>query len=797
MKKLLLFLLLLGRLAYAQEKGFHVQGILNDSTSGHPVEFVTLTLLQEQKAVKGGYSQPDGTFKISGLEAGRYELRITAVGYAEVLLSLEIKSDSKDLGRIVLTENRAGLKEVKITAARPIVQQEADRLVYDTQADPESKVFSVLEMMRKVPFLSLDGDDNILLKGNGGFRIFINGKPSAMLERNYKDVLRSMPAASIQKIEVITTPPAKYDAEGLAGIINIITNKRIDNGYTGNLNGNWRGPVGGPGLGGTLSARLGKWGLSVFGGGNEYLVPFVDFSTSRTSSIILTEQQGANRSGSKNAYLGTEVSYELDSLNLFSVQFNVNGNKSTSLGRQTSRILAASDLREQYRLENIGNGRGDGNDVAFNYQRGFKADKNRLLTFSYRYFGFENNQTNTISIDDRVLYTLPDYRQVNNQRSSEQTVQTDFVYPAKKVSVEAGIKAIFRKNESDFAYLSRLPDSGEYQEQGSMSNRYSNAQNIYGLYNTYRHKSKTWDIRAGFRIEQTVLDADFISTGSTVSQNYFNVIPSVAIGRKVGKGNLGIGYTQRIQRPGIYQLNPFVDRTNPNFERAGNPNLRPSLMNDINVNYSWSKKTSVNVALGHVFIKNMIFPVLVYDKSTGISRASYDNVGRARLLPTFNVNVNHPFSKVWNFSLNGRIGYGMTEGIVDGKEIKNKGVMYGAFVSSGYRFPKTWRVNVNLNLNGPNLNIQDRTNGMLYSSLSVSKDLVKDKLSFSAVVNNPTGKLVRRTRNSFGPEFLQYYESHEYFRSFQMSLNYKFGKLKEPIKKASRVIRNDDVQNSN
>jgi ferric enterobactin receptor len=220
-------------------------------------------------------------------------------------------------------------------------------------------------------------------------------------------------------------------------------------------------------------------------------------------------------------------------------------------------------------------------------------------------------------------------------------------------------------------------------------------------------------------------------------------------------------------------------------------------MNDINVNYTWSKKTTLTVALGHVFIKNMIFPVLVYDKETGISRASFDNVGRARLLPTLNVNVNHPFSKVWNLSLNGRMAYGMTEGTVDGEAIKNQGVMYGVFVSSGYRFPKTWRVNVNLNLDGPGLNIQDRTNGMLYSSLSVSRDLVKDKLSFSAVVNNPTAKYMHRTRNSFGPDFLQYYERQDYFRSFQLSLNYKFGKLKEPIKKASRVIRNDDVQNSN
>lgn len=785
--------------ANAQEKGHQLKGIVIDSASGKPLEFITVTLLKDQKAVKGDYTKTDGAFLFSGLGPSRYEIQITAVGYHNHTLPVEISDHSVDLGKITVRESAAGLKEVNVTAAKPIVQQEADRILYDMQADPESKVFNVLDMMRKVPYLSLDADDNILLKGNGDFRIFINGKPSGMMERNYKDVLRSMPASTIQRIEVITTPPSKYDAEGLSGIINIITNKRIDNGYTGNLNTNWRFPVGGPGAGGSLSARLGKWGLSVFSGASQYNVPEVSFINTRSTFRefpTVTDQRGSNSSESMNGYLGVEVSYDIDSLNLISGQFNINGNRNEGLGRQSSLLETSSGIGQQYRLLNTGLGHGNGNDVAFNYQRGFKADKNRLLTFSYRYYGFENRQQNTIGIYERIHYELPDYRQVNNQRFSEQTVQADFVYPSQKLTIEAGVKAIFRKNESDFGYLNRISDSGEYLEADSLSNHYFNTQNIYGVYNTYRYKHKSWDIRGGFRVEQTLLDADFISTGSQVSQNYFNVIPTVALGRKAGKGNLSLSYSQRIQRPGIYQLNPFVDRTNPNFERAGNPDLRPSVLNDINVSYSWSKKTSVNVALGHIFIKNMIFPVVVYDPATGISRSSFGNVGRARLLPTANLNVNHPISKKWNLSINGRLAYGMTEGLINNELVKNQGLMYGVNVSSGYRLEKNWRVNANVNLNGPGMNIQDRTNMMLFSSLSVSKDVIKDKLSFSGSLNNPFTQYRKSIRDSFGPDFLQYYERRDYFRSFQVSLNYKFGKLKEPIRKATRSIRNDDVQNS-
>lgn len=800
MKKLLLkSVILLFSGIFTAHAQHDLKGVVTDSASGKPLEFITVTLLKDQKAVKGDYTKTNGAFSFTGLTPSRYEVLVTAVGYRTHTLPVEITDRSLDLGKIAVQENSAGLREVKVTAAKPIVQQEADRILYDTQADPESKVFNVLDMMRKVPYLSLDADDNILLKGNGDFRILINGRPSGMIERNYKDILRSMPASSIQRIEVITTPPSKYDAEGLSGIINIITNKRVDNGYTGNVNTSWRYPAGGPGVGGSVSARLGKWGLSAFGGASQYNVPEVTFVNTRSTFRefpTVTDQRGGNTSESGNAYLGMEISYDIDSLNLVSGQLNMNGNRNKGLGTQSSLLETPDGIDQQYRLLNTGTGHGNGRDVALNYQRGFKADKNRLLTFSYRYYGFENNQKNTIGIYDRIQYELPDYRQQNNQRFSEQTLQADFVYPSQKLSVEAGVKAIFRKNESDFGYLNQVTDTGEYQQADSLSNHYFNSQTIYGVYNTYRYKHKSWDIRGGFRVEQTLLDADFISTNSRVSQNYFNIIPTIALGHKVGKGNLSVSYTQRIQRPGIYQLNPFVDRTNPNFERTGNPNLRPAIMNDINVSYSWSKKTSVNVAVGHVFIKDMIFPVLVFDPATGISRSSYGNVGRARLLPTVNLNVNHPFSKKWNMSINGRLAYGMTEGLINNELVKNKGLMYGVYVSSGYRLQNNWRINANINLNGPGMNIQDRTNMMLFSSLSVSKEVVKDKLTFSGSLNNPFNKYRRNTRDSFGPDFLQYNERRDYFRSVQLSLNYKFGKLKEPIRKATRSIRNDDVQNS-
>lgn len=790
--------------AQAPTGGSRITGIIADSTSAKPLDFITLNLMKDKNtAVKADFSKSDGSFVFQNLKPMKYNLVLVAVGYKSKTIEVDLTDSTRksvDLGTISISQNVVGLKEVTVTAIKPIVKQEVDRITYDLEADPESKVYSVLEMMRKVPYLSLDAEDNIFLKGNSDFKILINGKPSSMVERSYKDILRSMPASSIVRIEVITTPPAKYDAEGLAGIINIITNKKVDNGYTGTLNVSERFPVGGPGVGGSLSAQLGKVGMTLNVGGNQYKNPSTQTISNRVTTGIdptVLDQRGWSRQDNKSGYVGYEITYELDTLNLLSAQLNVNGNRNNGAGFQSSLLNGGEEILERYNVNNNNTDRGNGRDASVNYQRGFKADKNRLLTFSYRYYGYDNKQKGNLLISDRINYNRPDYHQLNNQQFSEQTFQVDFVYPVKKLNIEAGLKGIMRDNKSDFQYAVFNPENNTYEVDLDMSNKYNNTQQVFGAYNTYNYNFKNWGIKAGARIEQTIVDADFISTDSKVEQNYFNLIPSVSINRKL-KNNAGInfGYSQRIQRPGIWQLNPFVDRSNPSYERTGNPDLRPAYVNDLQLSFNKSKKGSVNFGLGYIHFRDLIFPIAVYNPETQVTRTSYGNTGTARLF-TANLNANYPITKKWNFSTNLRIAHGKVTGLVNGTEITNSGVMYQISVSTGYKLPRDWRVNANLNANGPNLSLQGTSNAITSTSFSVNKDIVKDKLSFSAAVSNPFTKFRRYHNETFGPDFDQFTDRWQYFRSFNLSLNYKFGKLKEAIKKNKRGIRNDDVQNGN
>lgn len=209
----------------AQDKAVQVKGVVIDSLTQKPGEYFTIALKKDSVVVKSVISDEQGKFSFAAVNPGPYTLIVGSLGYKSKQIAIKVGNET-DLGKILMKPQGNDLNEVSIVGSKPIIKQEPDRIVYDTQADPESKVLTVLDMMRKVPLLSVDADDNVKLKGTGNYRILINGKPSGILTRDPKEYLRSMPANGVQKIEVITTPPSKYESEGLAGLINIITSKK-------------------------------------------------------------------------------------------------------------------------------------------------------------------------------------------------------------------------------------------------------------------------------------------------------------------------------------------------------------------------------------------------------------------------------------------------------------------------------------------------------------------------------------------------------------------------------------------
>jgi len=697
------------------------------------------------------------------------------------------------------TQQVKTLREVNVRAKKPVIRQEADRIIYDLQADPDSRSKSVLEMMRKVPFLSLDASNNILLKGNSSYKIFINGKPSGMLTHNPKEVLGSMPASSIKEIEVITTPPSKYDAEGLAGIINIILVKKTTDGVNGVINLSEKFPQGGPGLGGSIAARQGSLGIAAFGGGNINNTPAINIDNYRNTTgdkPTTLVQQGRDKSDGYTAYLGTEISYEIDSLHLIFASFSTNVNQTDAANNRRSALTSPAELIEGYDFINDSRSKSYSIDAGINYQLGFKADKNRLLTFSYSYKNNNNDLTNNVVISNKVNYTLPSYRQLNDGNASEQTAQIDYVHPLKNLLIEAGVKGIFRGNKSDYQHYCLDEISQLFKLDSSASNLFDNHQNVLSIYNSYNFVLKRWSVKAGLRLEQTITDVDFVSTGSKVHQRFLHLIPAVAIGYSINNSNsLSFGFTRRIKRPGIHKLNPYVNRANPNYESTGNPELAPSLMNNLTLGYGKSGKFNINVGLGYSFFNNLDLGITTFDSTRNVMVSTFANVGKGDAILGF-ISLGYPVTKNWNLGLNTNLTYVKLQGASEGTTMTVNSLLYNINLSSSYKFDKGWRFAANVTAIGPNIvSLQAISNRLYTSSFSLSKELLEGNMALSATVNNPFSTYRNNRIATTGHGFDESTISREYFRNFSLRADIRLGQLKGGIKKNKRGINNNDVSN--
>ena len=413
------------------------------------------------------------------------------------------------MGKIVIEESSTQLDEVSVVAQTPLVKVEIDKLTYNLKDDPESATSNLLDMLRKVPLITVDADDNVQLKGGSNFKIYLNGKPSNMLASNPTQVLKSMPASSIKDIEVITDPGAKYDAEGVGGIINIITDKRVDDGYVGSV-GAGVDSRGGYNANGYITLKYGKFGFT--GNVNQYVFKSPesesnfqrrDFSVEPESIL---KQNGLSAFNGRGNNVSGLISYEMDSLNLFSVSLNGYQGKGTN----TTNTGVNSTGRFAYDYDRISDNSNEYGSIDFSadYQRSFKR-KGELLTVSYRFGSSPNNSdgmTETLNVTGTPILRPQDYRMrnVNKADGKEHTGQVDYVNPlTQNHTIEAGLKYIYRDNSSfgNNMYFDTL--TNEWMPDVTRKNDFQHDQYIASGYASYGFKKDKFGLKAGLRAEQS------------------------------------------------------------------------------------------------------------------------------------------------------------------------------------------------------------------------------------------------------------------------------------------------------
>jgi hypothetical protein len=783
------------------QSSFSISGIVADSSTGTPLELCTVTLRQQAAGpLSKMVTSKDGSFRFQKLPAGRYEVIIEQQGYAVKNLFADVDSSKGEanLGTIMLPVRAKTLGEVTVTARKPLVTQEIDRIIYNIQGDPDSKAFNMFDMMRKVPFVSVTPDDQLQINGSGNFRILLDGKTSSMFaSRNLRDVLKGIPASDILRIEVITTPPARYESEGLAGIINIITNRKLKDGYNGSANVNYSRLL--SGVSGSLNGKKGKFGFTTFNGLSREHTPDAAYTLELLQQhpvMFRFQQSGQRRFTGDQAYFNAMMSYELDTLNLFTGNIGYNSAQGRHRNVQQARLWDnAGALNQSYSLLANREDNDRGWDAALNYQRGFRSNKNRLLTFSYRHVSTASQYNYRNGSSNKFNYAVGDLQQENNSGLAEQSVQVDYVHPVKKVTAEGGAKWIHRDQSSSFLYQLLNESTDQFETDPSRSQAFRYGQQVFSFYNSYLVKLKALSFRAGYRYEATRTSADFRQGGGIFRHDYSNLVPSLTVLLRLNSSTTAtVAYTQRVQRPGISLLNPFVDESDPRFRRSGNPNLQPVLMHTMNATFSRLKASTLTAGLSYVFSRNTIQALSTSPASDSIIYVSYRNIGQYDKLGT-NINLSFPLGKHLTLTANGTLSHVWVAGVIEEQAASNSGWEGFAYSYLSLNSVKDWRFSVNAGYYGPVRNLQGNSNGYFYSSFNASRNVMKQKGTLALSVSNPFQEYRTVRTLTESADFTQELVSRNYFRNVNVSFNYRFGKLKEEIRKNRRSINNDDKVN--
>lgn len=774
-----------------------IKGQVIDSVSNETVPYATLKIAMANnpgKPVKMLACDTDGKFETKLKSPGKYILTLNSVGLAPAVKPITLEENQKqlNLGKLFMSAVSQKLNEVMVTAQKPLVKVEIDKITYNLDDDPEAITSNTLDMLRKVPMITVDGDDKIQLKGSSSYKIYMNGKPSNLISNNPGDVLKSMPASSIKNIEVITDPGAKYDAEGIGGIINIITKSALQ-GYTGTVRANADnfGSVGG---GAYLSAKVGKFGITGNYNYNYRNNPYNDSYFYRenlnpeiTDSKYLT-QTGRSKSKYPMQYGYLEASYEIDTLNLLSLSANRFDSKSKSFS-QTDEIMRNINNEPFYQFGRNSNSMNNygGTEINFDYQHSTSL-KEELLTISYKFNNSPNNSENTTLIDS--IYGILPYSyqkdwSKNNASTNEHTAQVDYTRPLKKGhNLEVGAKYIFRLSDSE---TERLLDGKPVIEP---NRSFSHTQHIYSGYGSYNLKIKKFGFKAGARFEGTKLD---VESDTNFGADYFDVVPSATVSYQLSMSQtVRFGYNMRIQRPGIWYLNPYENNSNPLSVSKGNPDLDSEKSHGVNMNYSmFSQKINVNASINYSFVNNGIQRYTYNDpENPNRTISTYDNIGK-------NQNVGFNFYGSWNpvpkfrISLNGNLNY---MDLTSQSYGNNSGFNGSAFTSLQYTLPLDFRVSLHGGYYSPYIMLQGKGSAFYFTGLSLNKDFLKKKLSVSVSCQDPFWKTQKMESYTEGAGFYSESINYRTARSFRFSVSYRFGDLKSAIKKVQRGISNDDMK---
>lgn len=801
MKKLLTLVLLVVCVNMTLLAQYSVKFQLNDSTGqGEPYATVRIYRASDTtRVVTTGVTSLDGSYKQQLASPGNYLAVISAVGKVSVQRDFQLSHNNKtvDLGTIVIKDADNVLSGVTITAHAPVVTKEIDRIAYNVQNDDDAKTNTALEMLRKVPLVTVDGQDNILVKGSSNFKIYKNGHPDPTLSGNAKDVLKAIPASMIKRIEVITDPGAKYDAEGVGSILNIVT---IDNSSMSGITGTVGIRVDNYGSynpNAYITAQVGKVVTSVNYGmfhlshrrGQQHQEGMTHYND--TGYELYSKSD--NRNKGNGHFVNIESSWEPDTLNLVSMAFggyayhlNHQGISSQWMNDASGQRLYSFDTRTsmpRYSYYNF--------DGQLDYQHKTHV-KDETLTLSYI---VSTSRTRSHSENDYFnLENAPmgytGYGNRSKENFLEHTFQFDWTRPfAQYHKIETGVKYIHRSNKSHTTmdYEGLDPDTLD------VDNRLNHLTQVVAAYASYTFHKNSWSARAGLRYEYSYLKAKYPGGGQpSFHTNLNDWVPSASLSYQMGMFNsLTLSFATTINRPGINYLNPAVIST-PTSISYGNAHLKSARNYSARLNYMHTgAKLTFTLTPTISWSRNGITGIQTVQDDKTVS--TYANELESFYYGCYGYVQWQPF-KTTSIYLNG--GLGRQRYKSDNLGLENARWSSFAWLNVTQQLP--WKLRLTLGMGrfggGPD-GLYGREKVSYWPDIALQRSFLKeDRLTVKLHAQVPfSGKYMSSTSYTTQGDYTGWSRMKWPARSLTISVSYRFGSLKAQVKKSSVTIENSDV----
>ncbi len=697
------------------------------------------------------------------------------------------------------------LDDIVITTQKKLIQSDGATLTYNVSEDPEAATNNTLEILRKVPGVTVDANEDIKVNGQSSFKVYLNGKEDPMMSGDIKTILKSMPASSIKKIEVISEPGAKYEAEGTGGILNIVTTtKQSLAGYMANLNLylNNRGVGGGAyartKVGNvTASARLNYNNGNVF---HSYNRSLREVENLNSDDNHLTATKSKSRNGYDYVGGNISLSWEPDTLNLFTFSANLSSNNFNSPTWSTMHMenISGTKIWELQR-KTLNAFKWLGSSAQASYQHTFdKTGHNLVLTYSYNYgMNKGNSVIETYDIEGNPNWNdSPFSKNINNEYSGSHIVQIDYANPfSKKHLIEAGAKGNFNLNRGNNA-----PFYGENENSLLIDEaqhvKLNQFKDILAAYASYTGNFGKWNVRGGLRYEFTRMGINYkIGKYNDFTSKLNDLVPNLSVTYRLqDASNFRLAYQMRISRPGLGVLNPYRNTMTENQVTYGNPDLKSEKSHYVSLAYSnYSGKLSGSVKTSYFFSRNQITDIIF--SQDGIMNTTYANVG------SYN-NASLEGNLTWKVikDLNLSLWFQETYTHISAKSELLNAVKVNwrtnVNLNADYRFPCKIRVSAYGGYGSGWVDLQSKGSSWNYYGLGISRSFLKED---ALTINLSTSNFAtpRRSGNWTQTSETARLTSKSTWLNWSVGLgiSWRFGSLRADVKKTNATIEEDSTSN--